>query len=108
MADDVLYLALDQGGHASRALVFDSRGRMAVQEFALVGTQRHPDGRIEHDPEEIIRSFQDVIAATAKRLEETADPRTVVAAGLATQRSSIVCWKRDTGAALSPVISWQD
>ena len=32
----------------------------------------------------------------------------ILAAGLATQRSSMVCWHRRTGAALSPVISWQD
>ncbi len=32
----------------------------------------------------------------------------VVAAGLATQRSSIVCWQRGSGQPLSPVISWQD
>jgi glycerol kinase len=32
----------------------------------------------------------------------------VVAAGLATQRSTVVCWERSTGRALSPAISWQD
>jgi glycerol kinase len=36
------------------------------------------------------------------------DRGTITAAGLATQRSSIVCWDRETGRALSPVISWQD
>lgn len=29
-------------------------------------------------------------------------------AGLATQRSSIVCWNKNTGEPLTPVISWQD
>lgn len=32
----------------------------------------------------------------------------IASAGLATQRSSIVCWNRADGRALSPVISWQD
>jgi glycerol kinase len=31
-----------------------------------------------------------------------------VAVGIATQRSTVVCWDRETGEALSPVISWQD
>jgi glycerol kinase len=31
-----------------------------------------------------------------------------VAAGLAVQRSSIVCWDRESGTALSPVLSWRD
>jgi len=36
------------------------------------------------------------------------DADKVVAAGLATQRSSIVCWHKITGEPLSPVLSWQD
>ena len=32
----------------------------------------------------------------------------IVAAGLATQRSSVLAWDRATGMALSPVLSWQD
>jgi glycerol kinase len=31
-----------------------------------------------------------------------------VACGLECQRSSLVCWDRTTGAALSPILSWQD
>ena len=31
-----------------------------------------------------------------------------ITAALATQRSTIVCWDRESGRALSPVISWQD
>jgi glycerol kinase len=32
----------------------------------------------------------------------------IVAAGLATQRSSVVAWDGDTGQALAPVLGWQD
>ena len=35
-------------------------------------------------------------------------PSRWAAAGLAVQRSSLVCWSADDGRALSPVISWQD
>lgn len=103
--NDGLYLALDQGGHASRAILYDARGQELTQAFAPIDTRHTDDGYIEHDPEEIVESLQSVTADIVRR---TGDKATVLAAGLATQRSSIVCWNRKTGAALSPVISWQD
>lgn len=93
-------LALDQGGHASRALVFDARGRVVARAVEFVGTRREGD-RVEQDPEELVASLENAAA----RVAGAGLPH---AAGLATQRSSIVCWERDTGRALTPVLSWQD
>jgi len=101
-----LWLALDQGGHASRAIVFDSGGRQVAQAFAPINTRHHGDDRIEHDPLEIVQSLRTAIDDVAESLG--ADIDRVQAAGLATQRSSIVCWHAGSGAPLSPVLSWQD
>jgi glycerol kinase len=98
-----LYLAIDQGGHASRALVFDAAGRQLAMGSAPLATLRGAAGHIEHDPEALIDSLRGAIGQACRRSDGT-----IRAAGLATQRSSIVCWNRRTGAALSPVISWQD
>lgn len=100
-----VYLALDQGGHASRAIVFDGRGELIAQAFAPISTLRPAAGLVEHDPDQIIDSL---LTATSDVAEHCPPHVRVVAAGLATQRSSIVCWDRQTGRALSPVISWQD
>ncbi|MFZ5593811.1 MAG: FGGY family carbohydrate kinase [Pseudomonadota bacterium] len=103
---DALYLALDQGGHASRALVFDCLGNLVASDFQPIATRHpHPD-RVEHDPEDLIASLRHSIANVMHYLGKRA--RDVAAAGLATQRSSLVCWDKNSGAALSPVISWQD
>jgi len=100
------YLAIDQGGHASRAIVFDHGGQVIQAAFRPLATQTFGEDRVEHDPHELVESVKqsvtDVLAALGK------DAVRVKAAGLATQRSSIVCWHRETGEALSPVISWQD
>jgi glycerol kinase len=104
-APDRLYLCLDQGGHASRALVFDARGGLQASSLCEVGTRRTPD-RVEQDPEELAASLHAAMAQAGTALGGRAG--NIVAAGIATQRSSIVCWDRRTGAALSPVISWQD
>jgi glycerol kinase len=103
---DATFLAIDQGGHASRALLFDAGGRRLDEAHAPVATQRAPGGRVEHDPEELIDSLRHAIDGVAGRAAQAG--RRIAAAGLATQRSSMVCWHRRTGVALSPVISWQD
>ncbi len=100
-----LYLALDQGGHASRALVFDDAGQLLATGSVRIETLRTADGHIEHEPEALIASLNNAISIACKELP--ADSR-IVAAGLATQRSSMCCWQRGRTKALSPVISWQD
>lgn len=94
-------LALDQGGHASRALAFDARGRVVARAGETVATRRDGD-RVEQDPGALSAS----LASAARRVAAEAGP--FGAAGLATQRSSIVCWERDSLRPLTPVISWQD
>ncbi len=101
-----LYLCIDQGGHASRALVFDGRGMWHASSLREVGVHAPLPDRVEQDPEELVASLRAVIAEAVVSLGNRADQ--IVSAGIATQRSSIVCWDRRTGAALSPVISWQD
>jgi glycerol kinase len=101
-----LWLTLDQGGHASRAIVFDDTGQQVAQAFAPI-TTRHPDAdRVEHDALEILQSLRSVIDTVS--LSVGTDIQRVQAAGLATQRSSIVCWHAQSGLPLSPVLSWQD
>lgn len=101
-----LYLVIDQGGHASRALVFDDKGRVVGEGYEEIGTLRAGDDRVEHDPEEIVRSITGAIERAVRSGRGLL--HNIAVAGLATQRSSIVCWDRRNGKALSPIISWQD
>ena len=98
-------LSLDQGGHASRALVFNSRGRLKASAESLIRTRTIGRLKVEHAPQALLHSLTEAAEAALKRLPRGTKVR---AAALATQRSTIVCWERDTGRALSPVISWQD
>lgn len=101
-----LYLCLDQGGHASRALVYDAGGSLIAAARREPRLRVHADGRMEYDAEELLASVNAAIEAVLAELGGAR--RRLVAAGLATQRSNVACWDRETGAALSPVISWQD
>ena len=99
-------LCLDQGGHASRALVFDGRGRLRAQAERPIVTRRQGKDRVEHSPAALVRSLREAAAAALRRLPDQGAP--IGTDALATQRSSIVCWDRVSGRALSPVLSWQD
>lgn len=103
---DGLILALDQGGHASRALVFDPRGRELAAAHVPVATRREGDDRVEQDSAELVESLQ---LATRDACESTSvRGQPITAAGLATQRSTIVCWDRSSGRPLLDALSWQD
>ena len=103
--EEALFLCLDQGGHASRAIVVDDRGEIRAQAFREIDT--HRDGvHVEHAPDQIISTLQAAADEVVASLGDKANR--IKAAGFATQRSSIACWDRSNGEALSPILSWQD
>jgi glycerol kinase len=99
-------LALDQGGHASRALVFADDGREIVRAEVPVATRYPRTGWVEHEPAALLESISTCIRLIGEALGT--DVRRIGMAALATQRSSLICWSRKDGTALSPVLSWQD
>jgi glycerol kinase len=103
-ANTHLYLAIDQGGHASRASLYTANGGLVGSASVPIHTRHTAPVQVEHDPEELVASVQTAIREAARY----AGSSPIIAAGLATQRSSVVCWDTSSGAALSPVLSWQD
>ena len=101
-----LYLAIDQGGHSSRALVFNYLGEVVSEGYVDVGVSQPRADWVEQDPEELVQSIRVAVGRAVDALGERRSA--IVAAGLATQRSSIACWDKTTGEALTPIISWQD
>jgi len=101
-----LYLAIDQGGHATRAIVFNGKGELVAETFQDIGVQHPKPDFVEHEPRELVQSIERTLNVILEELGDKAGD--IVAAGLATQRSNIVCWNKQSGEPLSPVISWQD
>ena len=101
-----LYLTIDQGGHASRVMVFNAEGDVVTHHQKEISTLHPRPYFVEHDANAMLQSIRQCLEETAAEL----GPRVqhLVAAGIATQRSNVVCWDRQTGQALSPIISWQD
>jgi len=100
-----LFLCLDQGGHASRAVIFNRAGEKLTERSCDTVTM--VDGlRVELEAESLLTAMQEIITDICLQLGSEASR--VVAVGLATQRSNIACWHRQTGLPLAPILSWQD
>jgi len=97
-------VAVDQGGHATRAVAYDATGHRVAAASVPIETRHGPAGQVEHDGEQVVASVLESLALLGTQV----DPGTWTAVGLGVQRSSIACWDRASGALLSPVISWQD
>jgi glycerol kinase len=99
-------LAIDQGTHSTRAVIFDESGHVLAQDAKRISIHRFDPDRVEQDGEEILASVRTVIESVLNH--SGIQPALVKQAGLASQRSSVIAWDRNSGQALSPVLSWQD
>ena len=106
MITDPLYLVIDQGGHSTRAMVFDRRGAIQAVAQESVSMNTPADDWVEQSAAELLQSSRDVLVSVAEELGDSV--HRLSSCAVATQRSNIVCWDSQSGAALSPAISWQD
>ena len=100
------FIAIDQGTHATRALLFDQSGNQVASKWSKVGLNRKQKGWIEQDALELLNSVLEVINGLLDELSEQ-QRESIKACGISTQRSSVVMLD-DAGQAISPVLSWQD
>jgi glycerol kinase len=98
--------AIDQGTTSTRFMVFDRAARVvavAQKEHEQIYSQ---PGWVEHDPLEILRRTEEVIAeALDQRGLRGSD---LVAIGITNQRETTVLWERQTGKPVANAIVWQD
>jgi glycerol kinase len=98
--------AIDQGTTSTRFMIFDRGGRViacAQKEHRQIYPQ---PGWVEHDPEEIWRCTQEVIAVAMQ--QRNLAPRDLAAIGITNQRETTIVWNRKTGKPLGNAIVWQD
>src|SRR6266581_4490567 len=98
--------AIDQGTTSTRFMVFDQSARVVA-----VAQKEHEQifskpGWVEHDPLEILRRTEEVIAdALGQRGLRASD---LAAIGITNQRETTVLWERRTGKPVANAIVWQD
>ena len=98
--------AIDQGTSSTRFIIFDESTRI-VAESQLPHEQIYPQaGWIEHDPIEIWRNTQTVIAGALRAGGLQA--RDLAAIGITNQRETTLVWDSRSGAPLTNALVWQD
>jgi glycerol kinase len=98
--------AIDQGTTSTRFIVFDRAGTI-VASAQKEHRQLYPrPGWVEHDPDEIWRRTEEVVAAAME--QRSLGPRDLAAIGIANQRETTVLWNRTTGRPLCNALVWQD
>lgn len=99
-------VALDQGTSSTRALVFDSFGKVRATAQRTHRQNTPAPGHVEHDPQEIL----DNAFAVLEEAVSTAGIRAgqVAAIGITNQRETTFLWNRLTGKPVGPAIVWQD
>ena len=98
--------AIDQGTTSTRCIIFDRQGNIVS-----IGQKEHSQiypqpGWVEHDPEEIWRNTQEVIARA--RINAQIQASDIAAVGITNQRETTVVWNRKTGKPYYNALVWQD
>ena len=98
-----IVLALDQGSSSTRCIAYDPRLHEIGSAVRPVATRRPSAGMVEHDPDALLAGALEAISEVAGKVGPG-----FAAIGIANQTESFVLWKRATGEAVTPVVSWQD
>jgi glycerol kinase len=101
-----MILALDQSTSATKAVLFDARGKV-LDKASRNHRQIYPQpGWVEHDAEEIWENVIAVIGEIAKR--NRAKLNKLAALSITNQRETVLVFDRKTGKPLHHALVWQD
>lgn len=98
-------LAIDQGTTGSRAVLFDSRGRITASAYKEFHQYYPKPGWVEHDADEIWNSV--VIVIKQILTQSGINQKDIAAIGITNQRETSVIWDRKTSKPYHRAIVWQ-
>ena len=99
-------IAIDQGTSSTRAVLYDTKGRLldaAQEEFQQFFPQ---EGWVDHNPELIWESVLLTLTTLTKKNNLTSSD--IASIGITNQRETTIVWNRKTGEPISNAIVWQD
>jgi len=99
-------LSIDQGTTSSRAVLFDTQGKLIASESETF-LQHYPhNGWVEHNPADLL---QTVLRCCQKLIEkQKINYSQILSIGITNQRETTLVWDRKTGIPLYNAIVWQD
>lgn len=98
-------IAIDQSTQSTKALLFDSQGRICLRVDRPHRQIIDERGYVEHDPEEI---YQNLLALIPELIEKTGvNPKDIAAVSISNQRETAVMWEKATGKPVYNAVVWQ-
>ncbi len=97
-------LALDQGTTNTKALALDGVGRVAARHSVPTPIAYPRPGWVEQSGVEIWRAAVEAIDGCLADLPEWGS---IAALSISNQRESVLLWRRSTGEAIGPCVTWQ-
>lgn len=103
---DIRYiLTVDQSTSATKAIIFDDRGRL-IHRYNVPHKQYYPrPGWVEHDPEEIYENTLRAIRGVIR--ESGISPEDIISLSITNQRETALVWDRKTGRPIYNAVVWQ-
>ncbi|MEI7770563.1 MAG: FGGY family carbohydrate kinase, partial [Chloroflexales bacterium] len=103
---DRLVLGIDQGGSGSRAVLYDTAGRVRGYGYRTLGRLHPQEGWVEQRPAALARSVREAVDEAVSRAGVS--PADIAACGVTSQRDTVFAWDRISGAPIGNAITWQD
>ncbi|MDO5326017.1 MAG: glycerol kinase [Clostridia bacterium] len=98
-------IAIDQSTQSTKALLFDSQGRICLRVDRPHRQIIDERGYVEHDPEEI---YQNLLALIPELIQKTGmAPQDIAAVSISNQRETAVMWEKATGKPVYNAVVWQ-
>lgn len=98
-------LVIDEGTTSTRAMLFDTSGKLKGSQQEELEQYYPLPGLVEHDAEEIWRK---TLSCCQKMIDQAGGADKIAAIGITNQRETVVAWDKRTGKPLCRAIVWQD
>lgn len=102
---DKYIISIDQSTQGTKALLFDSKGKMIHRTDMIHRQIIDKKGWISHSPAEIYRNT--ILVIRKVLFESGVDPKKVIGLGISNQRETSLVWNKITGKSMSDAIVWQ-
>ena len=97
-------VSLDLGTSGCRAVAVTTDGQLACEQREAFAPVRGSDGTSHYNAQTLLEVQQRVL----NNLLDRVTPCQVAAIAVASQRSTVALWNARTGAAVAPVLTWED
>ncbi|WP_104401972.1 FGGY family carbohydrate kinase [Vibrio penaeicida] len=96
-------LAIDEGTTNAKALLVNQKGEIVFKDSRALSVSHPQADWSEQDP----RAIWEAVVSLLQSCTQYSSPEAIAAIAISNQRESVIIWDRESGEAVTPLISWQ-